>query len=147
MTSRQSLNAMHMVTLVSSNAPLYASALQITSLHPPVQWVVWLLLLFNSQHRVEHKIGLKCPSCPCVIELFRGHVWEKPPAHKPCPLTHIYSPLIPPMIHSHWSRKQHLISSKSFFTLGPLWLKKFLLPTFPSNHLCPIPFVIDIGEW
>ncbi len=55
-----------------------------------------IIILFNSQHMVERKIGLKQPSYPSIIELFIGHVWEKPPAHKPCHLTLIYSSLIPP---------------------------------------------------
>ena len=88
------------INLEQRTTILRTSTLHIAAPDHLLQRVVWLLF-YKSKHRIEHKIGLKRPSCPSVVELFRGHVWEKPTAHKPHPLTHIYPSLIPPSICSY----------------------------------------------
>ena len=84
------------INLEQHTAILRAGTLTNHHIRPSSTAGCMVSILYKSQHRIEHKIGLKRPSRPSVIELFRGHVWEKSPAHKPCSLTHIYCSVIPP---------------------------------------------------
>ena len=105
-----------------------------------------LFIIYYSQHGVEHKVCLKRPRRPSIVQLFCARIRLKPATNIPWSLAHIHSSLISATVCCNGSRQQSIIPPKSTITLGPDWLQHSLFPSPPRYQLCSVPLVVNVRK-